>query len=49
MKAFHMDRGKWLVAAKNMAMEWQLRNPGNAKAEDAVAAVIRCKEKLEMP
>lgn len=40
MQAFgKKSGGPWMVAALNMVMEWQLRNPGNNKPEEAIAEV----------
>jgi len=38
--------GPWMVAALNMIMEWQLRNPGNNAPEEAISEVKERRKEL---
>lgn len=47
MQAFDTKSGgPWMLAALNMVMEWQLRNPGNTAPEEAIAEVKERRKEL---
>lgn len=45
-KALDSKEGPWLKKALDMAMEWQLRNPGETDGAGAVAEVVERKKEL---
>ena len=48
MKAFNTKGGKWVSAALDYVMKWQLRNPSRTDAAGAIAEVMERKEELNM-
>lgn len=49
MKALNTKGGKWVSAALNCVMRWQLRNPDRTDAAGAIAEVVEMKEELNIP
>ena len=49
MEAFNTKGGKWVSAALECVMEWQLRNPDLTDAASAIAEVKERKEELNIP
>lgn len=49
MKAFNTKGGKWVSAALNCVVKWQLRNPDRRDAAGAIAEVMERKEELNIP
>ena len=49
MKAFNTKGGKWVSAALDCVIKWQLRNPDQTDAADAIAEVKEKKEELNIP
>lgn len=47
-KALHAEGGPWVTVALDMAMRWQLRNPGVLDSQGAIDEVIRRKEELDL-
>lgn len=48
-KAFNTKGGKWVSAALDCVIRWQLRNPDRRDKEGAIAEVVERKEELEIP
>jgi len=47
MQAFgKKSGGPWMIAALNMVMEWQLRNPGSHEPGKAIAEVKERRKEL---
>lgn len=49
MKAFNTRGGKWVSAALDCVIKWQLRNPDRRDKEGAIAEVVERKEELNIP
>ena len=49
MKAFNTKAGKWVSAALDCVIAWQLRNPDQTDAASAIAEVRERKEELKIP
>ena len=49
MKAFNTKGGKWVSAALDCVIKWQLRNPDRRDKEGAIAEVVERKEELNIP
>lgn len=49
MKAFNIKGGKWVPAALDCVMKWQLRNPDETDAAGAIAEVVKRKEEFINP
>ncbi len=49
MKAFNTKGGKWVSAALDCVIRWQLRNPNQTDAAIAIAEVRERKEELNIP
>lgn len=49
IKAFNTKGGKWVSAALDCAIEWQLRNPDQSDAAGAIAEIRNRKEELKIP
>ena len=49
MKAFNTKGGKWVSAALDCVIEWQLRNPNQTDTASAIAEVKERKEELNIP
>lgn len=48
MKALNAKRGKWVSAALDCVMKWQLRNPDRTDAAGAIAEVVEKQEELNI-
>ena len=49
MKAFNAKSGKWVSAALDCVVKWQLRNPDRRDAAGAIAEVMERREELNIP
>ena len=49
MNAFNTKGGKWVSAALDCVIEWQLRNPSQIDAASAIAEVTQRREELNIP
>ena len=49
MSAFNTKGGKWVSAALDCVIEWQLRNPSQTDAASAIAEVKERREELNIP
>ncbi len=49
MKAFNTKGGKWVSAALDCVLKWQLRNPDRKDAAGAIAEVVERKGELNIP
>lgn len=49
MKAFNTKGGKWVSAALDCVVKWQLRNPDRRDAAGAIAEVMERREELNIP
>ena len=49
MRAFNTKGGRWVSAALNCVIEWQLRNPNQTDTASAIAEVRERKEELNIP
>ena len=49
MKAFNTKGGKWVSAALDCVIRWQLRNPDRRDKEGAIAEVVERKKELNIP
>ena len=48
-RIFNTKAGKWVSAALEFEIEWQLRNPGREDAAGAIAEIMKRKEELSIP
>ncbi|CAF9927268.1 CCA tRNA nucleotidyltransferase, mitochondrial [Imshaugia aleurites] len=49
MKVFNTKGGKWVSAALDLEIQWQLRNPDRKDAAGAIAEVVQRKDELNIP
>lgn len=47
IKALNSKAGAWLTTALEIAVEWQIRNPGRTDAEGAIEEAIRRKDEYQ--
>ena len=49
MKTFKIEGGKWVSAALDCVIRWQLRNPDRRDKAGAIAEIVERKEELNIP